>query len=184
MLNAIRKKKAKLPVFRTTISSSGMISAVSTSACPELFWASLRVFMTKTSSHSGKRMFQLWLRHLKILHHRLVFFKLFLSCLFVRQVELIQQAVKITAADAQFYGSPQAVSRMDSQGRAHQLFLEALDRFVEGPARCIVADYRHSPQFLGQIRDPKILVSAGQYNAAFDHVLQFTDVSRPRKARH
>src|SRR6266446_3097303 len=132
MFNAIRKKKAKFTAFRTTISSSGMISAVSTSACPELFWASLRVLMTKTSSHSGKRMFQLWLRHLKILHHRLIFFKLFLSCLFVRQVELIQQAVKITAADAQFDGSPQPVSGMNLQRRTHQLLLESLNRLVKG----------------------------------------------------
>src|SRR6266446_2083617 len=183
MFKAIKKKNAKFTAFKTTISSSGITSAVSISACPAQFRASLRILMTKTSSQSGKRIFQLWLRHLEILHHRLVFFKLFLSRFFVRQLELIQQAMERTTADAQFDGSPQPVSGMNLQRRTHQLLLESLNRLVKGTCRDIVADNGHFPQFLRQIRDPKIVVSVGQHNAAFDDVLQLADISGPGIAR-
>src|SRR5258706_11664122 len=129
MFNAIKKKNAKFTAFRTTISISGMISAVSTSACPELFRASLRVLMAKTSGHPGNRTFQPGLREFESPQDRLLRFDLYLGIylgrifvlnrIVVREVELIQQAMEITAADAQLHCSPQAVSRMHSQRCPH-----------------------------------------------------------------
>src|SRR5450759_3821702 len=117
--SATRKKYPKFMIFNTRSMTSGRMSAVSISACPELFRASFSILMTTTSSHPRSQAFRLRARFLEIPKHRLVFFKLFLRHLLIGQVELIQQAMEITPADAQLDGCPQPVSRMHAQSRTH-----------------------------------------------------------------
>src|SRR6266496_6554936 len=100
IFSAIKKKYAKFTALRTIISRIGRINAVSSSACPESLRARFRILMITTSIDRRSQPFRLRLRFLQILNLRFVCFKLFLCRFLIGQVELIQQAMEVTPADA------------------------------------------------------------------------------------
>jgi len=119
--------------------------------------------MTTTSSDRTRGRFdsERWMGNSRsVVLVLLLLFKFFLRHFFSSQVELIQQAMKITAANAQFYGGPQPVSRMNAQRRRTSSFLN-LEPPRERTRPRIVASDSQLSQFVGQIGDPEILVTVG-----------------------
>src|ERR1700758_1083818 len=107
MFNAIRKKYAKFTAFRTIINSKGKISAVSISACPELPLNLFDFLIRTTSTNPYCHAVTLRLDFLELRNdRRIIIFllQLLLRRFLFRQVELVQQTMQVTSANAQLNG--------------------------------------------------------------------------------
>ena len=105
MFKAIKKKYAKFTAFSTIINNNGKINAVSISACPELPFNLFDVLMLKTSTNPHGHAMTLLLHFLEFRNDRsvIIFFQLLLGRFLFRQVELVQQTMQVTSADAQLH---------------------------------------------------------------------------------
>src|SRR5579859_936764 len=121
--NITSKKNPKFTAVRTMIITKGTIIIVSISACPELLRTNLGMLIATTLNNPrggtdppGLRLhFLLWFSYFFICRQALCILEGF----GVRHLQLVQQAMQVAAADAQFLGRLRLVAAVHPQGRAH-----------------------------------------------------------------